>query len=69
MADNFDDDDDLDQPVAGADTPAPATILIEEVVKAALPAHVQRKLAQKDKGYALLLVVPDDVLLAPGRRP
>lgn len=59
MADNFDDDDDLDQPVAAADKPAPATVLVEEVIKVAVPAHVRRKLAQKDKGYALLLVVPD----------
>lgn len=59
MADNFDDDDDLDQPVAAADKPAPATVLIEEVIKAAIPAHMRRKLVQKDKGYALVLVVPD----------
>lgn len=60
MAENSDlDNDDLDQPVAAADKPAPAAVLIEEVIKAAVPAHMRHKLAQKDRGYALLLVVPD----------
>ena len=60
MADNFDnDDDDLDQPTAVAEKPAPSTVLVEEVIKASVPAPVRRKLLRKDKGYALLLVVPD----------
>lgn len=59
MADDIDDDNDLDQPVAAADKPAPATVLIEEVITAAIPAHVRRRMTQKGKGYALLLVVPD----------
>jgi cell division protease FtsH len=59
LADDIDDDNDLDQPVAAADKPAPATVLIEEVITAAIPAHVRRRMTQKGKGYALLLVVPD----------
>src|SRR5262245_18682199 len=62
MPNNFETDgDNLDHPEETLGTPAPTTVLVEEVIKACVPAAVRRKLQQVGKGNALLLVVPDAV--------